>query len=416
MVDSTVASFLREQLGMVESTEPHIAFSEAEYASRLARLQTAMAVDGVDTLVLSSPEAQNWLHGLALRWYKTQGPTEWRPLTCTVVRVDAGYLQFEGVEHAEMIRRTSVATDICLLPRYERAGMLRFIVREITSRGWVGGSRVGLELFSSVPNAAVSDMLRGVLMDAGGIVVDATATARRVRRVKSAAELEAVREAARICDAGLMHLANVLQPGMTELEAHGELIKGLSDAGGEPAGIHQVVAVGSGAMGTGHEISSRRVIRPGDVIEVDACGVYKRYHSNRNMMYVVGEPHPGARGVQEILAGAYPVLREHAKAGARVGDVNRALYDYYDEAGVFAHNSDIWIGGYEMGIAFPPDWVGEWKFTVVGGETDDRLFEAGMVTNFESMCGMSLIDTVVYGDHGATTLSALPHEFITVEA
>jgi Xaa-Pro aminopeptidase len=416
MTDAAVAAFLAEQAEAVTSSAPHVAFSREEYAGRLVKLQAAMAEDGVDTLVLSSPEAQNWLHGLALRWYKAQSPTEWRPLTCTVVRVDAGFMLFEGVEHAEMIRRTSVAEDVRLLPRYERAGMLQFIVREAAAAGWISGQRVGLELFSAIPNPAVSMMIQGAVMDAGGRIVDGTLTARRVRRTKSRAELDMVRKAAEICDAGLLHLAEVLRPGMTELEAHGELIRGLSNAGGEPAGIHQVVAVGSGALGTGHEISGRRVIRPGDIIEVDACGVYNRYHANRNMIFVVGEPAPGAARTQELIAGAYPVLRENAVSGARVGDVNRALRAYYDEAGVFELNTDIWVGGYELGIAFPPDWVGEWKFTVVGGEDDDRVFESGMVTNFESMLGFSLIDTVVYGDGPAETLSTIPHDFLVVEA
>jgi Xaa-Pro aminopeptidase len=415
-VDPATAAFLREQTEAVTSTAPHIPFSREEYAGRLVKLQAAMAEDGIDTLVLSSPEAQNWLHGLALRWYKMQGPSEWRPLTCTVVRVDAGFMLFEGVEHGEMIRRTSVAEDVRLLPRYERAGMLQYIIRESSAAGWIAGSRVGLELFSPVPNAAVSAMISGAVLDAGGRVVDGTHTARRVRRVKSKAELAMVRTAAEICDAGLTHLGQVLRPGMTELEAHGELIKGLAAAGGEPAGIHQVVAVGSGALGTGHEISGRRVLQRGDIIEVDACGVYNRYHANRNMIFTVGEPADAAYRIQDLIAGAYPVLRASAVAGARVGDVNRALREYYDEAGVFDLNTDIWIGGYELGIAFPPDWVGEWKFTVMGGEDDDRVFEAGMVTNFESMLGFSLIDTLIYGEGPAETLSTLPHEFMVVSA
>jgi Xaa-Pro aminopeptidase len=414
MVDSVVAAFLVGQQEAVESTPPHTAFSEEEYAARLVKLQTAMAEDGVDTLVLSSPEAQNWLHGLALRWYKAQGPTEWRPLTCTAVRVDAGYIQFEGIEHAEMIRRTSVAKDVRLLPRYERAGMLQFIVREMANEGWLTGSRVGVELFSSVPNPAVSQMLRGALMDAGAVVVDATLTARRVRRTKSAAELEAVREAARICDAGLVHLGNVLRPGMTELEAHGELIKGLSSAGGEPAGIHQVAFAGMGGLGVYHEISGRRVLTEDDFLDVDPCGVFKRYHSNRSQIYSFREPPEGGVRLMNTLAGAFDILTAEARPGARVGDVCRSLYDYYDEAGVFQLNENIWIGGYEMGIAFPPDWTGEWKFTVVGGENDDRVFESGMVTNFESMCGMGLLDTFVIEDDATTLLSTLPHEFMVV--
>ncbi|MBK0417650.1 aminopeptidase P family protein [Leucobacter sp. CSA1] len=414
MLDSTITQFIAEQQERITGTEPHIAFSAEEYASRLTRLQRAMAEDGIDTLVLSSPEAQNWLHGLALRWYKANGPTDWRPLTCTVVRADAGYILFEGVEHSEMIRRTSAAEDVRLLPRYERDGMLRFIVKEIASEGWVGGSVVGLEMFSAIPNPAVSKMMEGALLDAGARVVDGTLTSRRVRLMKSPAELEAVKKAAEICDAGLLHLGSVLRPGMTELEAHGELIRGLSAAGGEPAGLHQVAFVGLAALGVYHEISGHRIITEDDFLDVDPCGVYKRYHSNRSQMYTFKEPPQGAVDLLEVLTGGFDILTERARPGVRIGDVNAELYAYYRDAGVFDLNSSVWIGGYEMGIAFPPDWVGEWKFTVVGGEDDDRVFEAGTVANFESMCGIGLLDTFVIEEDSTHLLSKLPHEIMVV--
>ncbi len=414
MLDPTITQFLSAQQERISGTEPHIAFSDEEYASRLSRLQAAMAEDGVDTLILSSPEAQNWLHGLALRWYKANGPRDWRPLTCTVVRVDAGFILFEGIEHTEMIRRTSAAKDVRLLPRYERDGMLRFIINEMKSEGWVSGSNVGLEKFSAIPNPAVSAMIEGALLDAGARVVDATLTARRVRLVKSAAELEAVKKAAEICDAGLLHLASVLEPGMTELDAHGELIRGLSAAGGEPAGLHQVAFVGLAALGVYHEISGRRVITEDDFLDVDPCGVYKRYHSNRSQLYTFKEPPQAAVDLLNILAGGFEILTERARPGVRIGDVNKELYDYYADAGVFELNSSVWIGGYEMGIAFPPDWVGEWKFTVVGGESDDRVFEAGTVANFESMCGIGLLDTFVIEEDKTSLLSKLPHEIMVV--
>jgi hypothetical protein len=97
------------------------------------------------------------------------------------------------------------------------------------------------------------------------------------------------------------------------------------------------------------------------------------------------------------------------------------------------------IGGYELGIAFPPDWVGEFVFDIID-EFPDGVFEANLVTNFESIIGTLLgstapavhsfleaaatpeqfvttfnIDTVVYADNETYTLSALPLSAIVVE-
>ena len=45
----------------------------------------------------------------------------------------------------------------------------------------------------------------------------------------------------------------------------------------------------------------------------------------------------------------------------------------------------------------------------------DRVFEANMVTNFESLFDSWLIDTLIYGESGIEILSTTPLELIAVE-
>lgn len=411
METSAVAQFVAQLTEDTKAEPPVIPFTPEEYAGRLARLRAAMAEDGIRTLLLSSPEAMCWLHGLSLRWYKSQSPRDWRPLTCTAVNVDSDdFIQFEGTEHEEMLRRTSIARDIRLLPRYQRGDMLGFIVGELAAAGWLDGT-VGVEKYAHVPNAAVAAQLQAAMQAKGAIVVDGTDAARRVRRTKSPAEIAYVEKAAAICDTGIAHLASVLTPGMTELEAWAELTSAMARAGGEPAALHNTVVAGT--PGTGHSIAGRRVLRKGDVIEIDPCGVYHHYHANRNMVFYLGDPPPAAVGLFKVLAGAYDVIRAVGKVGTPVKDLNKALKDYYVEQNVWHLNSQYWVGGYELGISFPPDWVGEWKFTV-NTDNEPGVIEEGLVTNFESIIGLGLLDTIVYQSSGTRTLSAIPHEIIAV--
>lgn len=410
---SAVAALLAEGETARNTVEPEFAFSRDEYAGRLDRLRAAMAQDGVDTVILSSPESMCWLHGLALRWYKSNSPRQWRPLTCCAVHIDSDrIIAFEGVEHQEMMRRTSIAQDVRLLPRYERAGMLDFIVRELAGEGWLSG-RVGVEKYSYVPNAAVAAQVEAAIAAHGGSVVDATDAIRRVRRLKSSAEIACIERAAEICDAGINHLRSVLAPGMTELEAWSELVAAMARAGGEPAALHELAAVTTAAGGLGHHIAGRRVISAGDWLEIDPCGVYHHYHANRNAFYYLGDPPQIAVELMAVLAGAYDVLRETATVGTPVREVCRALRRYYQDAGVWHLNSQYWVGGYELGISFPPDWVGEWLFTVNSDE-DQGVIEDGLVTNYESIIGLGLLDTLVYQTSGTRTLSKIPHEILTV--
>lgn len=408
--DQDLARFL-EEMSAEMAPAPVIAFSEQEYADRLTRLRAAMEQDGIDLVLLSSPEAQCWIHGLSLRWYKAQAPRGWKPLLTTAVHVDHDrFILFDGAEHAEIIRRTSMATDVRLLPRYERDRMLGFILDELSAEGWLHGT-AGLEYYSYVPNPAVHAEVRAGLESRGCQVVDATDPVRRVRRVKSAAELERIERAALIADAGITGLTEQLAPGMTELDAWAVMMSAMVAAGGEPAAIHEFASLGQRA---GHAWAGHREIEPGLVLNVDPCGVVDRYHANRTGTFFIGEPPPQYVELMGRLAGAYDVLRERASAGTPVREVNAALREYYSEVGLWGLKDQTWIGGYELGLSFPPDWVGDWIFTVADDTTDD-VFEAGMVTNFESIIHFSLIDTLVYEEGGARTLSALPHELIVVE-
>lgn len=410
---NAVTEFIATGEKVRAAMEPDLYFSREEYADRLTRLRAAMAADDIDTLLLSSPESMCWLHGLQLRWYKSGSPTQWRPLTMCAVHVDSDkIIAFEGVEHAEMMRQNSVVEDVRLLPRYERANMREFIVRELAAEGWLTGN-VGREKYSYVPNPAVSAQLEQAVEGQGATVVDGTSAIRRVRRLKSPAEIAYIEKAAAICDAGILHLQQAMTPGMTEVEAWAELALGMARAGGERAALHEMATITTPAGGLGHHISNRRVIKPGDWIEVDPCGVFAGYHANRNAFYHLGEPPQIARDLMAFLGGAYEVITTTAKVGTPVRDLNRALREYYIDAGVWHLNSQYWVGGYELGISFPPDWVGEWLFTVADEETDD-VIEDGLVTNYESIIGLGLLDTIVYQTAGTRTLSSIPYDVLTV--
>jgi Xaa-Pro aminopeptidase len=309
-----------------------------------------------------------------------------------------------------MLRRTSIAEDIRLLPRYQRDDMLGFIVGQLADEGWLADT-VGVEKYSHVPNAAVAALVQEAIEARGATVVDGTDAARRVRRHKSPAEIAYVEKAAEICDTGLLHLGQVLRPGMTELEAWAEMTSAMAQAGGEPAALHNTAVLGG--IGVGHTIAGRRVLREGDFLEVDPCGVYNHYHANRNMVYFLGEAPQAAVALMEVLAGAYDVIRTAGTVGTPVRDLNQALKDYYIEQGVWHLNSQYWVGGYELGISFPPDWVGDWLYTVNSVDAPG-VIEEGLVTNFESIIGLGILDTIVYQAAGTRTLSKIPHQIISV--
>jgi Xaa-Pro dipeptidase len=404
-------AFIDRQAQQIAARAPDLTFAPEEYAERLRRVRTAMAQAGLDLLLVSAPDAMCWLHGYQSRWYKSHGTTAWPPFQCTAVHVDhERMLQFDMERHRLLIPRTSVVADLRLKGATSVQDWLHFFLGELAAEGWLGG-RVGIEKWSSVPNRATSEILETALTQRGCTVADGSQVIRRLRRLKSEAEIAVMRRAAEICDAGLRALQAALAPGMTELEAWEALVQAMVAAGGEPAALQENVWAGTSPLI--HALSSRRRLEAGELVCADPCGVVARYHANAARTFSLGEPEPAAVELMARLAEGAALFERLIGPGVAVADVQRTLREYYRESGVWERRG--WLGGYELGIAFPPDWVGEWMFGVDDVDSED-VFDPGLVTNYESIAGLVLIDTFVVEPSGTTRLSAVPREILIAGA
>ena len=402
-----LVAFVDEQAAQIASRPQDLAFEPAEYAERLRRLQSAMEQANIETMIVSAPDGMCWLHGYQARWYKSHSTTAWPPFHCTAVHLgDDRLLHFDMERHRLLIPRTSVASDLRLSSAATFDEWLDFFVGELQAEGWLGGS-VGIEKWSSVPNRATSEMIEAALQSRGCTVVDGSLVTRRVRRLKSRAEIDVLRRAADVCDAGVRALQAALAPGVTELEAREAMMHAMTAAGGEPAALQENVWAGTSPLI--HALSSRRQFAPGEIVCADPCGVVDRYHANAARTLSIGEPDAAAVALMDVLAEGMRLFEESAGPGEPVSDVQRILRAFYQESGVWERRG--WLGGYEFGVALPPDWVCEWMFSVDDADSDD-VFEEGLVTNYESVVGLVLIDTFIIGADGAERLSSVPQEIL----
>lgn len=396
------------------------AFSLEEYNTRLRRLRALMAKAKIDVLCVSSPQGMCYLHGYAATWYRAQSPRTWFPQAATFVHVDRDELvHFDSTFETALLAATSIVENPVYLQKVDSAqAIMGEMLSHLKSKGWLTASpRVGLELYSCVPSPAVSMAWQEVIRAQGLSIFDGTAAIRAVQKVKSAQELAYIRQAARICDIGHQAIIDSFQDGITQLELTGNAYQAMFAAGGEPAGINQGVM--SGPYISGHNIASTRRIRRGEVFGADLGIAVNRYHANISHMYCAGDPPDFIAQAAEYSAGAYPVLERVARPGATINHVIAELQKYYgstpmaDQFGYFL--------GYELGIAFPPDWVNEWNFGAPSLESFDEMavFEANTVTNFESLYAPNdmmagNIDTIIYGVEKTETLGALPKSVLKV--
>ena len=419
MTTTTTDAYVGLTPGAVEEwpTEHRdLAFSHAEYQARVGRLRTRMAERKIDLLYVTSPDHVAYLHGYVASWYKANVPMRYPQLYGTAIHVDSDdFIHFDNPTELPVLGKTSVSTDNRFFTSRDAGPCLAFVMAELKAKGWLGGT-VGLEYWSYLPNRAISTMLEGAFLAEGCRVVDASALVRRVRLVKSAAEIAHIERATEIADIGHATVRELARPGMTELELYGETLRAMMAAGGEsPALVHSFTSApirDGRPIAAGHAMMGRKVIAPGDFLKIDIAGVYYRYHANVQRGYVVGEAPKAMMENVAKAAGAFDVMASEVKAGMTVRQVIAVLRRYYQDVGLW--DQPGWGLGYELGLSLPPDWVGEFYFHVRDERGLERVFEKNMVTNYESMFNTWLVDTCVYQAGATRILSKTPLELQSV--
>lgn len=218
------------------------------------------------------------------------------------------YIHFETPSEAI----GAVSRDVRIFPLETRRDGLPFILSELKVMGWLGGN-AGMELSSYRQNPVVSQKYQNGFENAGMAVSDETDLLRDLRHIKSLLEMGAMEEASR-ADIGMIAARQAIEPGKPELEVFGEIVAAMGKASGEFSGIIPPVMSGfrSNCL---HPLASRKIIQRNERVNVDLCGVFKRYHANMARSFWTGNPPDAVWKMHEASIGAYAILDEMLKSG-----------------------------------------------------------------------------------------------------
>ena len=398
--------------------DSEVAFSREEYQRRLGVVRENMSSAGIDLLYVTNPDHICYLSGYQAEWFQEGGPKTWSGVSGIAVHVDHDhYIHFENEDEKLAAEFTTWPDNLRIMPEHDiSAGFTDWVVGDLAALGWIGSS-VGFELYSYRPNPADSAALRALFEEKGAKVVDGTDMVAGARLLKSPVEIEVVREAARIGDIGLRAALENIKAGMTELEVYAEIIYAMAKAGGENPAITLPVVSGKKSA-CFHALASRKKIEQGDIVNIDVCGVYKRYHSDVCRSVSIGEPDKDVAEYIGHVTGALSVASGLIKPGLPVSEFLDEMKRYYADCGLLGN--DWWIGGYELGISFPPDWVGAYYFDVWKDVGSDS-FDPGFVGNYEANfylpkdAGLScMIDTMIFEEDKASFIHEMPCQLFVI--
>ncbi len=156
--------------------------------------------------------------------------------------------------------------------------------------------------------------------------------------IKSAREIELMRESCKRLELVHAKLAEMIRPGITtkDIDRYGEeLIRGMGcipnflNYNGYPASI--CCSVNDEVV---HGIpDKKRVLEEGDIISLDAGLIYQGYHSDAARTHAVGKVSKEAQQLMDVTKESFFRGIEFAKAGHHLHEISAAIGSYAESFG-----------------------------------------------------------------------------------
>lgn len=371
-------------------------FSTGVYAQRLAGAASAAAEAGLAGLVITP--------GYDLRYLVGSGAQTFERLTALVV--------------------PAAGEPSVVIPRLELASLKESAIAELglAVHDWVDGEdpyRLAAEVLGAQPGGqplavAVTDSMPALHLlplaeVLGAAPVLATDVLSRLRMVKDAAELDALRKAGAAIDRVHARVPDFLVPGRTEADVAADIAEAIVAEGHSSVAF---IIVGSGPHGADpHHEYSDRALRVGDIVVVDIGGSYEPgYHSDSTRTYSIGAPDPEVARRYAVLQRAQRVAVQAVRPGATAQQVDAAAREVLAAEGLaeaFVHRT-----GHGIGLS-----VHEEPYIVAGNDlplTEGMAFSVEPGIYFPGRWGARIEDIVTVTADGVLPLNGRPHDLVVV--
>ena len=379
---------------------PKLPFTTDEYRGRLDQVRKAMDRDGLDGLMVHSPESIYYLTGYHSVGYFTY--------TVLVLSATGGATIVIRDLMKKMAEATSWVEDVQTWTDLQDPIVT---TRNALEHQKILGRSVGYDQQAWFYNIGHHKAL--VEMCADTTFKESAGLVEAVRRVKSTQEIEYIRQAGKTCDAAMEGCVNAIAEGATENDVAAATYYSSIKAGSEYLGHAMLIATGKRG-GLGFTTWDRTPINKGDLLFLEMGGTYTRYNACLSRGVVVGQPSDMAKRLCEASRGALERATEAIKPGATSAQVDRAARGYIEKQGLSEHFRHRC--GYLIGIGFPPDW-GEGRIMSII-ENDETPLEPGLVFHLvpdlkiDGEIGVIYSDTVLVTETGHELLTNYSRDLV----
>ena len=238
-----------------------------------------------------------------------------------------------------------------------------YLVEVIKEKKW-DKLNIGLEMDSHYFTAYCYEKIRKGLPNAK--LKDSERLVNWVRLIKSNAEIDLMKSAAVISQKGMKKAIEVINPGVRQCDAVGEIQKalfcGTSEIGGEYSSIATLLPTGKGTSAS-HLTATQDKFVEGEATIVELSGVHKRYHVPMARTVLLGNAEQKKIDAMKATIEALESGIAATKPGNTANDVAQQFWKILDKYNIKKESRT----GYSIGIGYPPDW-GEHTLNISKGD------------------------------------------------
>ena len=366
-------------------------FTSEEYKSRLKKVQKMMQDKGIELLISQDTNNINYLTGYdAWSFYYAQ---------CAIVHINANeplcFVREQDAGGAYLKTYLKKENIIVYDEHYIHAWPKHpydYLVEIIKNKKWDKLS-IGLEMDAHYFTAFCYEKIKVGLPNAK--IKDSDRLVNWARLVKSNTEISFMKSAAKISEIGMKRAYDVIEPGVKQCDAVGEIQKalffGTPEFGGEYASIATLLPTGKGTSASHLTASQEKFVR-GEATIIELSGVYKRYHAPMARTVLLGEPDQIKIDTMKKTIEALNAGINATKPGNTANDVAQAFWRVLDKFGIEKRSRT----GYSIGVGYPPDW----------GEHTLNIYKGDMTVLKPNVC-FHMIAVMQFGDWGVEASEAI---------
>ena len=339
-----------------------MSFTKQEYKQRLQKVKKSMQDNSIELLISHDTANMYYLTGYdAWSFYYAQCVLVHIDLDepiCFVRAQDAGGAYIKTYLKKENI----IVYDENYIHKWPKHPY-DYLVEIIKKKKWDNLS-IGLEMDTHYFTAFCYEKIRQGLPNAK--IKDSNRLVNWVRLIKSDAEINYMKSAALITENAMHTAMKVIDRGVRQCDAVGEIQKslfnGTKEIGGEYASITTLLPTGPGTAAS-HLTATQEKFKNGESTIVEISGCVKRYHSPLARTVQLGKPEPKKVNAMNATIEALNAGIDVVRPGNTADHVAQEFWKVLDKYNIKKESRT----GYSIGIGYPPDW-GEHTLNIYKGD------------------------------------------------